>query len=159
MEEARARRWLDRHGATDRPTTPLLRARLAARHRGEMLSGVLIGAATVVYVGAVALSGGPRLGPSLSQVTFFYVAMALAAIAGLWLQSPNERRTGRALTRRVAHAQAVRVRTVVGRWFVVATTVTVGASLLAAAAWSLANWAATHAPAAHQVAFSGEAAA
>src|SRR5690606_19393301 len=42
-----------------------------------------------------------------------------------------EQRVGRDLTRRVAHPEAVRVRDVVGGWFVVATTVTFGAGALA----------------------------
>jgi hypothetical protein len=131
MGEARARRWLDRHGATDRPTTPLLRARLDARYQGEMLSWVLIGVAIVAYLVAATLSTEPRPGrTSLYQVGFFYAAMALAVIAGLWLQGRNERRIGQALIRRVAHPQAVSVGAVVGRWFVVATVVTVGAGVL-----------------------------
>jgi hypothetical protein len=135
MESRRARRWLDRHGAADRPTTPLLRARLEARHRSETLSWVLAG---VVMAVAVALAVVDELSPAprserawLFQVGLFYVAIALGAVGGLVIQGRDERRIGAALTRRVAHAQAVRVGTVVGRWFLVTTAVTVGGGLLA----------------------------
>jgi hypothetical protein len=141
MGEARARQWLDRHGATGRPTTPLLQARLDARHRSETLSwhlmAAVLAAFVVVFVVVGELSNVPRperaslLGHGFLQLGIFYVAMALAIVAGLWLQDRDERRIARTLTRRVAHPQAVRVSTVVGRWFIVTTTVTVGAGLLA----------------------------
>lgn len=143
MGEARARQWLDRHGATGRPTTPLLQARLGARHRSETLSWLLMGAVLAAFVVAVFVvgelsdvSGSERaslLEPGFLQIGIFYVVMALAVIAGLWLQDRDERRIARTLTRRVAHPQAVRVSTVVGRWFIVTATVTVGAGLLAGA--------------------------
>lgn len=132
MGEMRARRWLDRHGVADRPTTPLLQARLDARHRAETLSWVLMGVLLAIFVVVVELSNVPRPGrESLYQLGVFYVALALAFIVGLWIQGRRERRIGRELTRRVAHPQAVRVSAVVGRWFIVATTVIVGAGLLA----------------------------
>lgn len=131
MGAERARQWLNRHGAADRPTTALLLARLDARHRSETLSWVLMGAMLAVFV-VVELSNVSRPGrESLFRIGVFYVALALVFLVGLWLQGRRERRIGRELTRRVAHPQAVQVSTVVGRWFVVATTVSVGAGLLA----------------------------
>jgi len=45
---ARARAWLDRHGAHDREVTPLLRARLNARYDGEFLTRVALGIAIFI---------------------------------------------------------------------------------------------------------------
>lgn len=128
MGEARARRWLGRHGAANRETTPLLTARLDARHRGEAVSTGVIVVAIAAYLSAIAFSDAPRGGTTaLSRITMFYVASALAAILALWVQGRAERRIGRALARRVAHPAAVRVGTVVGRWCIIAAVLVVGA--------------------------------
>src|SRR5690606_38099170 len=132
MGRERGRRWLDRHGAVDRDVTPLLRARLDARRRGEVVTLVLIVAVSGAYLLVAALSGEPTtVRTSLYHVAVFQSAVALAVIVGLWVQGRNERRVGQALTRRVAHPQAVRVRVVVGRWFVAAAIVAFGAGALA----------------------------
>lgn len=131
MGGARARRWLDRHGATDRAATPLLQARLDARRRGERLSWMLIYVAVTVILVPPLFADEPWPGrASLYQVWVFYSSMALAVLVGLWAQGRSERRIGRVLSRRVAHPQAVRVATVVGRWFIIAAIVVFGAGAL-----------------------------
>lgn len=132
MAQARAQRWLVRHGAADRDATPLLQARLDARRRGESLSSALVGAATAGYLVAAVLADDLRDGrAALYRVALFCVAIALAVIVGLWAQGRRERRIGQSLARRVAHPHAVSVRAVVGRGFVVATIVSFGGGALA----------------------------
>jgi hypothetical protein len=127
MAEQRSRRWLARHGLVHGEATPLLRARLSARHRGETVATGVIVVATLGYLGWNLVLGFPD-GDSreLYSLLAFYAALALGAVAGLFVQGRVDRRIGAGLPRRAAHPAAVRLGAVVGGWFVTTTAVTYG---------------------------------
>jgi hypothetical protein len=134
MAEERTRRWLARHGLVHREATPLLRARLHARHRGEALATGLTVVATLGYLAWNLVLGFPDDDSrELYSLLAFFAALALAAVAALWVQGRVDRRVGAGLARRVAHPSAVRLGAVVGGWFVTAAAVTYGGGALVGA--------------------------
>jgi hypothetical protein len=144
MEDARARRWLARHGAADREVTPLLAARLAARRRGEILTMVVLVAGIVAYLAwGVWESVVDYFTPSVPEVTdlsrlaALFIVYALGAIAAQFVQARGERRIGAALSRRVAQPTAAGPVAVAGSWFAAAAAVVYGGGLLAGAVVAL----------------------
>lgn len=115
-EEWRVHTWLKRNRLSDLELTPLVRARILARHRADRGAAVGFGMLFLIAIGIgfVAQVDDAGAAGTIAWFTAIYLLLYVAVVVMLWLQRRADLRIARGLPHRVTRSEATSPATLLG---------------------------------------------